>query len=300
MLSVDYELMRNRKIIDILIGDTILGNGEKMPRLSGSHLCSISTMFGYSREYSSRGGGPSRWVYMDDLLAFFIDQDRVSDLLVYLFDLDNFRGFIDCYSPDEVEEKHEKIVNAAINAINAILIFSQRDLRYVSNRYIICNIDKENKNLIEVLTSEIIDIPYVFKLKERTKSYLVSGDYDSVVTKSRTLIEEVLIYILEENNIQIKSKGDIQKLYCEVKEVLNMRTNRDYDRSINSMLSGLEKIIQAVAEMRNSNSDSHGAGRKRIAIRKIEAELVINAAITFGVYLLGVYENYQEKEVQLC
>ena len=50
-----------------------------------------------------------------------------------------------------------------------------------------------------------------------------------------------------------------------------MRQDKGYDGRVNSLLSGLEKIVQSVAEMRNINSDSHGVGRNRIAIKESEA-----------------------------
>ncbi len=43
-----------------------------------------------------------------------------------------------------------------------------------------------------------------------------------------------------------------------------MRQDKSYNGSVNGLLSGLEKIVQSIAEMRNSNSDAHGVGKKRI------------------------------------
>ena len=61
------------------------------------------------------------------------------------------------------------------------------------------------------------------------------------------------------------------------------------------MLSGLEKIIQTIAEMRNINSDAHGVGSKRINITKREAELIINASMTITTYFLQVYEDFRNR-----
>ncbi|WP_248559291.1 abortive infection family protein [Mammaliicoccus sciuri] len=43
-----------------------------------------------------------------------------------------------------------------------------------------------------------------------------------------------------------------------VKTELKMKNNRDYDKRINELLSGLNKINDAIGKMRNENSDSHG------------------------------------------
>ena len=76
-----------------------------------------------------------------------------------------------------------------------------------------------------------------------------------------------------------------------MKALLGMNQSSDFDKRVNGMLSGLEKIIQAIAEMRNTNSDAHGVGSKRIEIRKHEAQLVVNSAITLCEYVLSVYHT---------
>ena len=77
-----FELLREKSIIAILDGDTDFGplkiSGEEstikvsMPYLSGPTLCDISNRFGLPVSYGWNGGAQSRWVYMDDLLAYCI------------------------------------------------------------------------------------------------------------------------------------------------------------------------------------------------------------------------------------
>lgn len=57
--------------------------------------------------------------------------------------------------------------------------------------------------------------------------------------------------------------------------------------------SCLERIVRAIAELRNKTSDSHGAGQKRYAIREHEARLVMNSSITICEYILSIYKNNQ-------
>lgn len=45
-----------------------------------------------------------------------------------------------------------------------------------------------------------------------------------------------------------------------------MHADKDIDRRINTLLSGLEKIVTSIAEMRNANSDAHGVGNRRLNI----------------------------------
>lgn len=109
------------------------------------------------------------------------------------------------------------------------------------------------------------------------------------------MIEEVLIYILEQNQTEIESKGDLSKLYSQIKKIYNMNQSKDCDGRVNSLLSGLEKIVQSITEMRNMNSDAHGVGTKRIDVREHEAQLIINSAITFSEYILSVFTSSHVK-----
>lgn len=81
------------------------------------------------------------------------------------------------------------------------------------------------------------------------------------MTQARTILEETFDYVLEKRNIEPSSKGDMNKLYKQVK--YKMHENKNADKRINCLLSGLENIVSAVSEMKNKNSDSHGVGERR-------------------------------------
>ena len=70
-----------------------------------------------------------------------------------------------------------------------------------------------------------------------------------------------------------------------------MHQSKDMDKRINGLLSGLEKILSAIAEMRNKGSDSHGVGAKRIKISDHHARLFVNSAMTMADFVLAVSEN---------
>jgi DNA-binding SARP family transcriptional activator len=117
---------------------------------------------------------------------------------------------------------------------------------------------------------------------------VLNGHFDSAITKSRTLLEEVFCYVIEKKDETPSESGDIGKLYNQVKQLYNMHQNKDMDKRINGLLSGLEKILSAIAEMRNKNSDSHGIGAKRINIDEHHARLFVNSAMTMADFILAV------------
>ena len=67
-----------------------------------------------------------------------------------------------------------------------------------------------------------------------------------------------------------------------------MHQNQDLDKRINMLLSGLEKILTAITEMRNNESDTHGVGNRRINIKEHHARLFVNSATTMADFILSV------------
>ncbi len=120
---------------------------------------------------------------------------------------------------------------------------------------------------------------------------VADGNYDSAITKSRTLLEEVFCYVIEKSGETPSGSGDVGKLYNQVKEKYNMRQNSDFDRRVNGLLSGVEKILFSIAEMRNKGSDSHGIGLKRIKLSEHHARLFVNTAITLAEFILSACEK---------
>ena len=77
---MDFSLLINRKIIDVLIGDVKLYREYSLPYMSGPALCELSTTFGLSKTYSWGNRGfvnKSRWEYMQDLLKYLNPQGRI-------------------------------------------------------------------------------------------------------------------------------------------------------------------------------------------------------------------------------
>lgn len=280
-----FELLIRKDIIQILDGDEKLGDETdetfRMPYLKGTDLCQLSEIFGLHQEY-----GASRWTYLDNLLRYLVDRERCDELLCYMFDLERFYQLEGLGNSEEVIKKHQEICRAAINKINAKLILGRHELQYVGGHFYITETGKQVQ--VESPKIQVINVPYIQGLSERCKDDFAAGNYDSVITKSRTIIEEVLIYILENHNQPISTKGDIGKLYSQVKKLFHMQQDSSYDGRVNSLLYGLERIVESIAAMRNSNSDAHGAGSNRIQVKEREARLAMNSAITFCEYLLSI------------
>ena len=151
-------------------------------------------------------------------------------------------------------------------------------------------IDRENGSKIQVETPAItcVNREYVKDIAMRANRDIDAGEYDSAITKARTLLEEVFCHAIEAGGQVSSDKGDIGRLYNQVKDIYDMHQSKDVDHRINALLYGLEKILTAIKEMRNGASDAHGVGVRRIAIEEHHARLFVNAALTMADFILSI------------
>lgn len=290
-----YKLLKNKEIIAILIGDKDKVFGEisgieiSMPYLSGPDLCCISTTFGLPAEYGWNGGALSRWVYMDDLLEYCISNGKIQQLLSYLFSKDKFIVKLKGLTPQDIDETYNKIVKTVIDQISGLLYFSGNEFTIFNKQFIVKPINEVIS--VEAPVIKVIDNTYIKGLSERAMEDIEKANYDSCITKCRTLLEEVFCYVIELKSDKPSESGDIKVLYNQVKEIYNMHQDKDIDTRINMLLSGLEKIITSISLMRNKDSDAHGVGSKRINISEHHARLYLNAAIMMSDFILAVAQN---------
>ena len=294
----NFEMLRSKPILAILDGDTEFGTIQisqtksirnALPYLSGPMLCEISVKFGLPATYSRGGGTKSRWEYLDNLLAHCISNNRVSDLLGFLFSKEQFAEILRGYTPDEIDTTYQKIIATALDQLNGQLYFGGHELVRVGERFVV-----QKKGAVATVaapTVKIIDQAYIVSISERAMKDVSEGNYDSAITKCRTLLEEVFFYAIEKKNETPSTKGDIGKLYSQVKSLYHMHQQKDQDNRINALLSGLEKILTAISEMRNKSSDAHGAGSNRIKLEEHHARLFVNSAMTMAEFVLSVCEH---------
>jgi hypothetical protein len=100
--------------------------------------------------------------------------------------------------------------------------------------------------------------------------------------------QETFCYVIESKGITPTESGNINDLYKQVKDLYHMYGDANTDKRINTLLSGLKKIVSAISEMRNKNSDAHGVDSTRIAIDEHHARLFVNAAMTMTDFILAV------------
>lgn len=73
--------------------------------------------------------------------------------------------------------------------------------------------DSKNSLYLDMGSVKTIDRSYITDLSDRAMKDVVDENYDSAITKSRTLLEEVFCYVTERKGEEPSESGDIGKLY---------------------------------------------------------------------------------------
>ena len=230
---------------------TYKGHDYGLPYLTGSNLESYCAQFGV------HDVGGSRWMYVESLLQYAIEDNRCDELFNYIFDLSHFKDLQvrrNEYSFDnapiitsleEAEDVHKRIIEAAVDHINELISLTRHELKIIDGHFYVVEIGRKPVIITHQLDKFSSD--YVAGLRERCKEDLINGNYDSVVTKSRTMIEETLIHIMEKakqdglTTDEPEHSGNLGRLYNQVKTLRNMRQLETNDQRVNELLGGLEK-----------------------------------------------------------
>lgn len=106
----------------------------------------------------------------------------------------------------------------AVLKINKLLSFSGEELILYGNMVCIKSTgDQEDLSMDSIYE---MGQNYIRKLSDKIDKNLESGNYDSVLTQSRTLLEGVFIYVLEKQGIEANTCCNIRRLYKLVKEII--------------------------------------------------------------------------------
>lgn len=285
-MNSNFKILLDKEIIKILIGDTKLKSfticEEKlMPYLSGPQLCKISTKFGIPEvyEYNSKNNPPkSRSIYMINMINHCIDKGTINKLLQFMFGKEQFNDLNKSNNISLMANEYNERIYKTIDEINKILYIKNYYLSYDGNSFKLKRNDENEKIEVQPLDINIKDIDYVKRKLEECSEELSHGRFDNVITYCRTILEEILIDILEREGTPAKDipRGDILKQYKLVASLLNINTDITLDENINRISQSLFTIVNTIAELRNSQSSSHGVGSRREILNQEYTTLVFN------------------------
>jgi hypothetical protein len=119
-------------------------------------------------------------------------------------------------------------------------------------------------------------------------------DPEGAITMSRTLLESVCKHILEEAAVPYDNNLDINKLYRQTAEHLNIAPSQHTEQVFKQILGGCTAVVEGLGALRNRLSDSHGKGKAGVKPAPRHAELAVNLSGALAIYLLATWEARSE------
>ena len=135
-----------------------------------------------------------------------------------------------------------------------------------------------------------IDSQYVKEAWQKALERRVS-DPEGAITSSRTLIESVCKFILDELDVEYDTKLELPKLYRIVAENLNLAPDQHSEEIFKQILGNTLSIVQGLASIRNKLSDAHGKGKTAAKPAPRHAEFAVNLAGTTATFLILTWES---------
>ncbi len=235
---------------------------------------------------------------MTDIMKKSVANSSTTQIIDYLVSSFHLRSTIEERSDDgdsapfDIETVRQKIETEFLVKVNDQLRYSNKRMVRNGTTFEIYPLDIEPE--IRVATTRF-DIGHVKELLTNAQRDLLIGDFDSVLTKSRTILEETFMQILKDNRVDFKNNGKIGQMRNKVVATLGMRPNDEWHPRIKEFISKLNGLVDSITELRDNDSDSH-ASLKRLKIKEAEAELIINSAANIAIYYLRVNERQKQMD----
>ena len=117
-------------------------------------------------------------------------------------------------------------------------------------------------------------------------------DPEGAITASRSLLETVCKYILDESEAEYnEARDDLNKLYRKTASELNLSPDQHIEKVFKQILGGCASVVNGMSSMRNKLGDAHGKKIKSITPAPRHAELAVNLSGAVSVFLLSTFQN---------
>jgi hypothetical protein len=117
----------------------------------------------------------------------------------------------------------------------------------------------------------------------------VVTDPEGAITAARTTLESVCKHICDERAAPYESGWDLSRLYKAAASAMDVAPDQHSEQVIKQILSGVTTVVDGLAAMRNSMSDSHGRGKGNVRPLPRHAKLAVNAAFAVAGFLIDTH-----------
>lgn len=303
-------LFHSKLFLSLLIGDT----ENALPYLTFNEIKRVIEISGVAsfRNAGSYPFGEYRAEYLENVFSLANPLSQGDKIINIILSKRNICTHSPAYNPEElldlntnqkielIDQITSDVISGFINQLNDIVVLDNLQVRYdFSTQKLIFSKLSDTDVFVK---NTIMNFGFLKELYETGLQSLNMKDYLSVITKSRTILEKTFITILQQYNVSFKDNGNISSYRGKVNKVLGMNPDGDNWnkkdtrlKDLRNVISGLNKIIDSIANFRDKNSDSHAGKQDPLPIKKAEAELMLNSAVTVSSYYLEINERHKSR-----
>lgn len=255
----------------------VTGDSRLTPYRSGPQLVRVFNNHGFDDVYAQ--GFPSRWKYAEDRLRELNGTRAIRTIVEALLDPMDF-----------LDGKFDR--QAVVDDLNKYLRYDNLKLAAVGDYFRVLDMKGTAVDLDVVEPESVgVNAEFIAHQIDMCEEKIGTEDYWGAVAASRSLLEAVLEHI--ESKLDAappRYDGDLLRLYGRVQKLLNIDPSRkDLEDAHRQILSGLIRIVNGLAAMRNIMSDAHAP---KYRAQRHHARLAVNSAKTVANFLYDTY-SYQ-------
>tara|TARA_R110002096_G_scaffold173781_4_gene348367 strand:+ start:66245 stop:67165 length:921 start_codon:yes stop_codon:yes gene_type:complete len=202
-------------------------------------------------------------------------------------------------------EEAENIVEL-LNDILKVDRFVLKPTRRVGKRfyYSACQVFSSDTVDVGKITDEVTgDANDFFTIQITRMESAVDSDPDLAIGTAKEFIESVCKTILEDHSTDYGKTEKVTGLARKTLKQLKL-TNSDIPEQIKSaevikeLLMNLATIVKSINELRNDYGTGHGRSASAKGLSSRHASLVVNAAKTFGLFLMSTHREQVAKQAK--
>lgn len=251
------------------LGQLIAGDTGIAPYMSGPSLVEFYNEHDFDDEYGQ--GFPSRWVFSMEKIIHSNGSPKLQKIIEDFVDPRRFIGT-------------DKNVENVVDEVNKLIKFDGYSLVKKGDKYLITDIQG---NFIREENITIIGHSFISEQVEKCQEKILTEDYNGSITNARTLMEAILIHIIETiEKREVKNDGNLLNLYSKAKKALKIDFKKEaIPDSAFQVLSGLDSIINGLSGFSNNAGDRHA---NKFKTKRHHAKLVVNSTMTACDFLIDV------------
>lgn len=170
-------------------------------------------------------------------------------------------------------------------------ILTQCELQYIKGGRIGGKLATPSITLEQAIRSK--DIASLNEEFERALKNIETSPREAV-SAACNLLESVCKVYIEEENLVMPAKQDLQSVWSIVRKDLGFDPSCIQDKDLQTILSGILSVVGGIGALRTHASSAHGAGKKIYKLEPRHARLSVHAAHTIVLFII---ESWDKKKL---